>query len=443
MPRILVVEDKESMLKMLRQLLEEAGHEVETATSAEQAMDKLETGSFPVVITDLKLPKKSGLDVLSSAKKRNPHTQVILLSAYGTVETAVEAMKHGAFDFLSKPFDNEHLLLLVQRAMEFSVLQQENIALRQSFKESARVPELVGQAPVFLKAIELAKKVAPSDTTVLLTGESGTGKELFAKLIHSLGPTAEGPFVAVSCASLSEGVLESELFGHEKGSFTGATNRRQGRFELAKGGTLFLDEIGDVNPNVQVKLLRVIQEKKFERVGGTETITAQFRLIAATNHDLLASSRDKKFREDLYYRLSVFPIHLPLLRNRQEDIPLLAEHFLKLFRSHSPKKISGFSKDAQALLQKYPWPGNVRELQNVIERAMILCPGTTLTSADFSFLESQPASPARLKDLGKNAKLEAEKSKILDVLREVGGNKSKAAKKLGISYKTLLSRLKP
>ena len=364
MERILIVEDKDGLRRMLRQTLEGAGYPVVEASDGAEATRRLAEARYDLVVTDLKLPKRDGLEVLKAAREGDPESQVIVMTAYGTVASAVQAMKEGAFEYIEKDADfADRLLVLVERALERRRLFSENRLLKES---AADMPAILGSSRRLKEALALLDKVAPSAATVLLLGESGTGKELFARRIHSLSPRRERPLVAINCAAIPETLLENELFGHEKGAYTGASGLKQGKFEFADGGTLFLDEIGELSPAVQAKLLRVLQEHTFERVGGTRAIEVDVRIITATNLDLARAVREKRFREDLYFRLNVFPVPIPPLRDRPEDVPMLVQHFIGKFAREMRKPVSGASPEALRALQGYTWPGNVRELENAI-----------------------------------------------------------------------------
>lgn len=448
MPSILVVEDKESMRKMLRETLAGEGYFVDEAPDGQEAFNKIHQNFYDVVLTDLKLPKKDGLEVLRLTKETSPQSQVILMTAYGTIDIAVAAMKEGALDFLTKPFDTEYLLTLVKRATQHQRLLQENLFLRQ---ELGKKVEIVGKSEAIQKVLALVQKVAPGKTTVLLTGESGTGKELFARAIHHLSPRQDQPFIAINCAAIPETLLESELFGHEKGAFTGAVAQKQGKFELADGGTIFLDEVVELSPGVQAKLLRVLQEAAFERVGGTKTVRVDARVISSTNADLKQTVDDKRFREDLYYRLNVFPIHIPPLRGRPEDIDPITHHFLVRLAPELGKRSLSISEEALKLLRSYSWPGNVRELENILERAAILCGDGPIQLKDLELdLRRQPPPPSTsipsgeltLQAAAAEATERTERALILSTLEKTKGNKSKAARILGVSYMTLLTKIK-
>jgi DNA-binding NtrC family response regulator len=374
--RILIVEDKENLRAVLRKTLEAEGFGVEEAPDGRAAVEKIRRDRFAMVLSDLRLPRADGHEVLKAAVQADPEMPVILMTAYGTIRDAVSAMREGAYDYLEKPVDNDHLLALVRRALEHRSLLRENLLLKERFSSELRFPEIVGESAALKRALDQVRRVAPTEATVLLEGESGSGKELFARAVHHLSGRKTQSFLAINCAAIPEGLLESELFGHEKGAFTGAVAAKRGKFEIADRGTLFLDEIGDLSPALQGKVLRVIEHRQFERVGGTETRSVDIRLVAATNKDLKAQVASAAFRQDLYFRLSVFPITVPPLRDRREDIPVLASHFVKKFAAEQKRRgpIS-LAPEALAALQAHSWPGNVRELENTIERALILGEG--------------------------------------------------------------------
>ncbi len=436
---ILVVDDEPAMRLLLSSVLKDEGHDVTAAATGEEAVQLIAKRHYHLVVTDLKMPGISGLELLEQVKRDDPGTAVIILTAFGTVEGAVEAMRKGAVHYLLKPLANpDELRLAVRRVLEEQRVADEATTLRQATEAVFPFGEIVAGDPKMQAALELARSVAPTDSTVLVTGESGTGKELVARLIHHWSPRADQAFVAVNCAALPETLLESELFGHEKGAFTGAIAQRRGRFELAHGGTLFLDEVGEMSPALQAKLLRVLQERTLERVGGTKTVTVDVRVIGATNRDLQQMVATRTFRDDLFYRLSVFPIPLPPLRERPSDIIPLAEHILGQVTRRLGKRIIGFSPDAAATLTQYRWPGNVRELQNVIERATILCHGDRLDPACLhiapSPVRSDSPTPKTLKEMEREA--------ILSALTACHGNRREAAKHLGIGLRTLYTRLR-
>ena len=448
---LLLVEDKAGMRDMLTRVLEREGYRVTATATGEDAITALHTAPFDLVLTDLRLPGADGLAVLEAAKRARDDLPVVLMTAHGSIETAVAAMRNGAHDFITKPFDPDHLVLVLEKAARARRLAAENRVLRQTARHQG-APEIVGDSPALAEAMERARRVAEGGTTVLLMGESGTGKELFAQLIHQASPRAEGPFVAVNCAALPEHLLENEFFGHEKGAFTGADQRRPGRFELAHGGTLFLDEIGDMDLGLQAKLLRVLQEGEVTRLGGEQPIPVDVRVVAATNQDLSRAIAEGRFREDLYYRISPFPVRIPPLRERPGDMVALARHFLARFARDLGRPVTAISPAAEAELTAYPWPGNVRELQNCIERGVILAPGAVLEQVDFgadlprtpTTVPDPPDIPVEgpLQDVGAAAQRHYEGAAIRRALNATGGNKSRAAERLQVSYKTLLNKIR-
>jgi DNA-binding NtrC family response regulator len=452
--QILIVEDKDSLRTMLRHALERQGHAVLEAADQPAAVRLLQQALPAVVLSDLRLPEGDGFGVLRSAKEIDVDIPVIVMTAYGSIEDAVAAMKEGAMDFLAKPIDPDHLLLLVSRALEQRRIVTENLLMKEELAVRRGAPQLVGEDPSLRKVFASLQRAAATDTTVLLEGESGTGKELFARSLHALSPRADQPFVAINCAAIPETLLETELFGHEKGAFTGAIARKPGKFEVAHRGTLFLDEIGDLPLALQAKILRALEEKRFERVGGTASVQVDVRLVAATNKGLRAAVAARRFREDLYFRLSVFPITVPPLRERTGDIPVLARHFVDRFCRDLKKKPLVLSPAAVEHLEKYRWPGNVRELQNCIERAVILTDGDTILPRHLNLSFAEPpvdeaVSPwaqidlsGSLAEVTRRVTAEVERRKIEEVLREAGNNKGRAAELLQVSYKTLLAKLK-
>ncbi|MBP1713907.1 MAG: two component, sigma-54 specific, transcriptional regulator, Fis family [Deltaproteobacteria bacterium] len=434
---VLIVDDDELIRSFLHTISQEEGHRVEEAKNGREGLAKLIAGNYDLVITDLKMPALSGLDLLQEGRKQKPEARWIVITAFGSIENAVEAMKAGADDYLTKPFrDPDELRRVIQRVLREAQAEQTISFLSEELGKQFPPLEMIFLGEKMQKVQRLVKEVALTPASVLISGPSGTGKELVARIVHQLSPRKEKPFVAVHCAALAETLLESELFGHERGAFTGAVNARKGRFELADGGTIFLDEIGDLPPAVQVKLLRVLQEREFERVGGTKTLAVDVRVVSATNKDLKSEVDSRRFREDLFYRLNVFPIHLPPLAERPEAILPLAEYFANKFSVSFGKKFSGFTPSAQAALQGYGWPGNIRELQNVIERAVILSSGEI--DAHHLNLELSedgvPTPDGLLRNL--------ERETIQKVLSEVGGNRKRAAQVLGISLRTLQYRIK-
>jgi two-component system NtrC family response regulator len=384
METILIVDDEKNYLLVLSAVLEEEGYEVLTALSGLEALETQKSSDVDLVLTDMKMPGMDGIELLERIKAYDPDLPVIMMTAHGTVDKAVEAMQKGAYSYILKPFDNERLILYVKRAISVYQVVKENRRLRNAVESQYQFGKIIGKSKIMRDVFETIQKVAPSSATVLIEGESGTGKELVAKSIHFNSPRRDNPFVAVNCSALAEGLLESELFGHERGAFTGAVSSKKGRFELAHGGTLFLDEIGELSANLQVKLLRVLQEKAFERVGGVRSIAVDIRVIAATNKNLYLEMRAGRFREDLFYRLNVVHIVIPPLRDRREDLHLLVNHFLQKYADErkSAVPVRGIAQDVDRLFDEYSWPGNVRELENVIERVMILCPNEIITGND-------------------------------------------------------------
>jgi two-component system NtrC family response regulator len=445
MSSILLVDDDDSLRRVLSFQLEEAGYDVTAVPSAEAAVEKIgkERRPFDLVVTDLAMAGMDGIELLRRVKGEVPGTEVIVITAFGTVESAVSAMKAGAFDYVTKPVSRDELLLTVDKALRMRRLASENVNLRAELASREGFGSLVGRSPGVREAIATAVKVAATDATVLLLGESGTGKELMARGIHAGSPQAGGPFVAINCAAIPEGLVESEMFGHVRGAFTGAVRDRAGKFEEAHGGTLFLDEIGDLKPDLQAKLLRVSETRVVERVGGGKPVAVDVRLIAATHRDLAEMIRKGEFREDLYYRLSVVSIPIPPLREREEDIPLLVDHFVRKFNREERVSVDA---DVLALFKRHVWPGNVRELENVIERASILRAGTRITRADLppGFGEAvavETLYPGGLPD-GSLSLDRLERELIERVLRRFGGNQSRTARYLGISRPTLIYRMK-
>ncbi|MCE5195217.1 MAG: sigma-54 dependent transcriptional regulator [Nitrospiraceae bacterium] len=449
METILIVEDKESMSEMLNETLKSEGYKTIIASDGSEGIKKIKEERIDLVLTDLKLPKKSGIEILKSAKEENPFLPVIVMTAYGSVETAVTAMKEGAFDFITKPFDTDHLLLLIKRSLETQRLMTENMLLKEEFSLKLGHKRIIGKSQNIVDIAQHIQKVAPSKTTVLVLGESGTGKELFARAIHNLSPRIEYPFVPINCSAIPRELIESELFGHEKGSFTGADYKKIGKFELADKGTIFLDEIGEMDISLQAKILRVLQEGEIERIGGLKSIKIDVRIIAASNKDLEKCVNEKTFREDLFYRLSVFPVKIPPLRERSEDIPLLVDFFIKKYCVELKKTLKNISGEALDMLVKYVWKGNIRELENTIERAIILCDGKTVMPEHISLnpipldarLANLPMS-GTLEETSKEATRIAETERITKALKETNGNKTKAAEILKVSYKTLLTKIK-
>jgi two-component system response regulator PilR (NtrC family) len=450
--RILVADDEQSMREFLGILLRKEGYAVTQAKGGREALDALDREIFDLVITDVRMPHVGGMDVLKRAKEVSPQTPVLMITAYSSTEAAVAAMKEGAFDYLTKPFKVDEIKLVIRNALERRHLQEENLLLRREIETRFGFENFLGKSEAMQKVFALIKKIADTRSTVLITGESGTGKELAARAIHAQSPRRESPFVTVNCAALPETLLESELFGHMKGSFTGAIANKEGLFETANSGTIFLDEISATTPALQVKLLRVIQEREFKRVGGTQDIQVDVRIIAATNKDLAEEVRRGAFREDLYYRLNVIPLYLPPLRERREDIPLLSQHFLNRYAAERRKDDLRLAPEAMQRLIEAPWRGNVRELENTIERAVALSEGSLVMPDLLTSLEAiQPSSPPALqpsRDLPpEGVDLEAliaetEKALILKALERTRGSKTEAAKLLGLTFRSLRHRVK-
>ncbi len=438
---ILIIDNEKRMCGVLKAALELDHHHVEVAYDGESGLEKFKRGDFDVVITDLKMPGKDGIAVLEEVKKLSPGTEVILMTAYATAQTAVEAMRKGAYDYLIKPFEMVEMKLKVKQILEKKQLAIENLDLKSKLRDKYSLRNIVGQSEAMQQVYRMVEKVAPRDATVLIRGESGTGKELIAQAIHQMSQRSAGPFVAVNCAALPETLLESELFGHEKGAFTGAEKQKRGRFELASGGTIFLDEIGDISPAIQAKLLRVLQNKEITRLGGEQPISVDVRTIAATNRNLEELMKQGLFREDLYYRLNVFPIVLPALRDRREDIPDLVMHFLIKYDQPANK----IHPSAMKALMNYHWPGNVRELENIIERMIILAGDDPITPELLppqikGFLESPDSPIIDIPETGISIDA-VEKQLIAQALKKSGGNKTRAAKLLGITRRRLYSMM--
>jgi len=456
MPDILLVEDKDSLRRVLRLTLEHAGYTVAECADAREAAAEITRAPYRLVLTDLRMPHGSGLDVLRAARAADPDVPVVVMTAYGSIDEAVQAMKDGAHDFLQKPVDSNHLLLLIGRALEQARLRTENILLREEWSRRYGFPRIIGESDAIKRAVAETQRVATTEATVLLLGESGTGKELFARAVHHLSHRRDQPFVAINCAAIPETLIESELFGHERGAFTGATERRPGKFELASGGTVFLDEIGELPLAVQGKLLRAIEEKTVDRIGGRMPVPVDVRIVAATNRELQQAAEAGEFRRDLYFRLAVFPVEIPPLRARGEDVFLLARHFAAQFGKELRGREATLTDDALALLRAHAWPGNVRELENAIERACILADTSALDARDLNLPvargnESRAQSPETFAELDLSGGLAeaaeravsfVERRKISEALRAHDGNKTRAAETLGVSYKTLLTKIK-
>jgi DNA-binding NtrC family response regulator len=465
-PRLLVVDDSEDTRTGLAELIESWGYETRTASSGEEALLLMKDLPFHLCISDLMMPPGiSGMDLMGMAHERHPETAFILLTGHGTIENATQAMREGAYDYLTKPVDLRRLKIVIEKALEQVDVREEVQKLRQDLAERGKFGSMVGRSPAMLQVYRVVSQAAPSRASVLITGESGTGKEIVARTLHEMSPRRAKPFVAVNCAAIPDTLLESEIFGHEKGSFTGAMNARAGCFELADGGTLLLDEIGEMSPELQAKLLRVLEERTLRRVGGRQEFAVDVRVISSTNIDIATALNRGSFREDLYYRLNVFTIHLPALRDRGEDVPLLAQHFLDEFAKANNRVLSGFTPAAQELLKSHDWPGNVRELRNALERAVIVAPGPGIDVADLPNMNLRN-SPAAASPLAATAAPlpvqsveeprpidgvvltvgttveEAEKRLILETLKHTNDNKTRAAEVLGISTKTLHNKLK-
>ena len=451
MPDILLVEDKESLRRVLRLTLENAGYSVTEAADARIALNEIAAAPHRIVLTDLRMPNGSGLDVLHAARAADSDVPVIVMTAFGSIDEAVQAMKDGAHDFLQKPVDSNHLLLLVERALEQARLRTENILLREEWSRRYGFPRILGESEAIKRTVAETQRVALTETNVLLLGESGTGKELFARALHHLSNRREKPFVAINCAAIPETLIENELFGHERGAFTGASDRRLGKFELAAGGTVFLDEIGELPLAVQGKLLRVIEEKTVDRIGGRAPLPVDVRIVAATNKDLKAAVEMGEFRGDLFFRLAVFPIEIPALRQRDNDVLLLARDFAAQLGKELRGREATLSEDSLRALQAHDWPGNVRELENAIERACILTDTMQLEPQDLGLAERgneageqfQPLDlSGTLFEVTQRAIRSIERRKIVAALAANDNNKARTAEDLGVSYKTLLTKLK-
>jgi DNA-binding NtrC family response regulator len=451
MPTILIVEDEPKMLRLLELNLGDEGYTTRTASTAENGLKILASDRVDLVLSDVKLPGMNGLEFLQAVKRANAAVPVVMMTAYGTVESAVEAMKDGASDFVLKPFSIEEIKLIVRKELEVRRLHEENRQLREALGQRYQFDNIIGNSHRMQEVLATVEQVAPTNATVLLGGESGVGKDMIARAIHQHSRRVNGPFIKINCTAIPENLLESELFGYEKGAFTGATTTKPGKFELADKGTIFLDEIGDMASTLQVKLLRVLQEREFERLGGTRTIKVDVRVVAATNQDLRAALEQGTFREDLYYRLNVVPISIPPLREHKEDIPYLVDHFIERFAESSGKTIEGITPEALKLLVDFHWPGNVRELENIIERSVVMVSGTRIETGDIRLDVAAPGSSAAASATGGNSPtmflpdgmtLEQYEDKLIhDALRQAGGNKSQAARLLGLSRNALRYRL--
>jgi DNA-binding NtrC family response regulator len=451
MKRLLIVEDKESLGQMLSEAVEGDGFEPELASTGSQAMRWLAEGRrYVAVLTDLRLPGADGIAVLRQAKESDPDCPVIVMTAFGTIENAVEAMRLGAYDFVQKPVDVDHLSILLRRCREDRELRHENLLLKDEFQKRYRLPAIVGDSAPIVEVSHAIQRVAPTDSTVLLQGESGTGKELFARAIHQLSPRRDRPFVAINCAAIPTTLIENELFGHEKGSFTGASGRQLGKFELADTGTIFLDEIGELDLSVQSKILRVLQERRFERLGGTAPIDADVRIICATNRNLEEVVRRGGFREDLFFRINVFPVTVPPLRARREDIDALIDFFLQRFEREISRPGLRISDEARSVMRAYDWPGNIRELQNCIERATILCDRNTIETRDLSLSSPSSAADALREAVDLTGTLDEASQRVLRVVEKLkiddalqrSANRNAAAELLGLTPRALAAKLR-
>ncbi|MEE9260558.1 MAG: sigma-54 dependent transcriptional regulator [Candidatus Scalindua sediminis] len=443
-PTLLIVDDQESIRLALSKMLTKEGYEVLLAAEGEEALETLRKKKVNVMLSDLKMPKMDGVQLLKASKLIKPEVEVILITAHGTIEKAVGAMKDGAYDFVTKPFKKMVIANMIRKAVEKQALVVENKHLHEQLARSGhdRDADIIGQSDAIRNVIKLAEQVAPSQASILIQGDSGTGKEAIASLIHKIGPRKDKPFIKLSCAALPETLLESELFGYEKGAFTGAVSQKEGRFELADEGTLFLDEVGEITPTLQVKLLRVLQEGEFERLGGTKILRCNVRIISASNINLTNAIKQKKFREDLYYRLNVITINIPPLRERKEDIPLLVSHFMKIYQEKNDKTIDGISEDVIDTLTDYSWPGNVRELKNVIERAVVLTQGRIISQKDLpeNIFKSRVEDRKLTIPFGMPLR-EIEKKIIIETLRRTKGDKEITANLLGITPRTIYRKM--
>ncbi len=448
--KILLIDDSLELLENLEKILRAEGFEVDTASDGNSGIKKIEDKYYDLILTDLKMPGADGIEVLKFVMQNSPESICIILTGFGTIKNAVDAIKLGAFDYLTKPIKVEEILLTIEKALEFRNLKRENIQLRNQLRKKYQFKNIIGDSPQMQRIFEIIERVADTDSTILIQGESGTGKELIAKALHYNSYRSQGPFVPVNCAAIPGGLLESELFGHEKGAFTNAIRTRIGRFELANGGTLFLDEIGDMDIQMQSKLLRVLQEREFERIGGMKPIKIDIRLIAATHQDLEELVKQKKFREDLFYRLNVIPIKVPSLRERKSDIPLLVNHFIHQFKRSKKKDVNGITEEALSKLMEYDWPGNVRELENTIERMVILTNNKILSIEDLpekviSRIPKEFFGEIEVLEKGislEDAVNEFEKRLIIQALNKTGWIKNKAAQLLNVNRTTLIEKMK-
>jgi len=440
---LLIADDDPGLRESLERTLTREGYRVVLASDGRAALERVQAGGVDLIVTDLKMPGLTGLELLRAAKAILPDVDVILLTAFGTVEEAVKAMKDGAYDFLTKPFRREQLVKLIDKALERRDLIEQNRALKKQLEDLRAKGQMIGASPSFRRMMTLIEQIADSSATILIQGESGTGKELVARTIHERSARRNGPFVAVNCAALPESLLESELFGYEKGAFTGAGGRKEGRFELAGGGTLFLDEVADLSLVTQPKILRVLQEGEFERLGGTRSLQVDVRIVAATNQDLAGMVKEKRFREDLDYRLNVITIRVPPLRERHEDIRVLAQHYLRVYAAKNGRKLEGFTGEAVERLESYAWPGNVRELENLIERSVLLARKDRIDAEDLPEEIGGVKRPPRdaILELVGTPLTEIEQRLLDETLRITGGNKTQAAKLLGIDVRTVARKL--
>ena len=443
-PRILIVDDDPTHCRMLATILGAEGYETVSAQDGRTAIERVEAGFYDLILMDIRMTHVDGIQALERIKRLNPEIPVLMMTAYSSVSTAVQAMKSGAYDYLTKPLDIDELKMLVTKVLRHLKLEKENLFLKEQLGSRFDFANIIGRSPAMQKLLETVAMVAPTEATVLIQGESGTGKELIANAIHQNSPRKESPLIKINCAALPETLLESELFGHEKGAFTGAAIARKGRFQLAHHGTIFLDEIGEMPMALQTKILRVLQEREFEPVGSAKTIQVDTRIVTATNKNLLEEIKGNRFREDLYYRINVVSVTAPALRERREDIPLLADYFLKHYAEKNHRPVKGFTPKSMDLLMRYNWPGNVRELENVIERSVIMARGQSITAEELpNSLKTQEAGmePENARGSGKSLK-EVEKEMILHTLEETGGNRTQCARILGISRRTLQLKLK-
>jgi two-component system response regulator HydG len=441
---ILIVDDDLAHRTMLRKLMGGWGYEIFEADDGSVAIDEVRKRPFDLILMDIRMLKVSGLEALEQVKIINPAIPIIIMTAYASVETAVDALKKGAYDYLTKPLDFDELKIAINRATEHNLLKKENEYLKERLGQKFDTQNIIGRSPLMIKLLETTEQVAATEATVLITGESGTGKEMIANAIHYNSLRKNAPFIKINCAALAEPLLESELFGHEKGAFTGADKRREGKFRQAEGGSIFLDEVSEMSAAMQVKLLRVLQERELTPVGGAEVIAVDVRVIAASNKDLKKEMEQKRFREDLFYRINVVALQVPALSDRKEDIPLLAQHFLQMFAAKNKKNIKGFSPQSMDKLVKYNWPGNVRELMNAVERAIVLSRLEYLDADDLALLMTNNPIVGSSNQLGLSENMpldEVEKRSILEVINACGGNKSEAARRLGITRKTLRKKL--